>query len=111
MAFLWSSWIEPRRGESQGCGTRRSRARGKAVLLVRFRVRIGLVLVGLLAVPMRGFGVLPGRLVVADHVVVGRLEVVMSGGRVVGGIPVVVLGRSPLPGRRRRGRLGGRGYD
>jgi hypothetical protein len=75
------------------------------------RVRISRLLVGLLAMPIRGFGMLPGPFMLADLVVVGRLEMVMSGGRVVGGGPVVVLGWRALPGRRRCGVLGGRGHD
>jgi hypothetical protein len=74
------------------------------------RVRIGRVLVSLLTVPIRGFGVLPGRFIFADLVVMGGLDVVMSGGCVVSGGPVVVLGWSALPGRRRCGCLGSRGH-
>jgi hypothetical protein len=73
-------------------------------------MRISRVLVSLLAVPIRGLGVLPGRFMLAHLVMVGRLEVVMSSGRVVGGGPVVVLGWGALPGRRRWGVLGGRGH-
>jgi hypothetical protein len=48
---------------------------------------------GPLAVLVRGLGVLLGRFVLAHLVVVGRLKVVMGGGRMVGGGLVMVLGR------------------
>ena len=51
------------------------------------------VLVALFAVVDCGLGVLLGRLVLARFVVVGRLEMMMSSGRVVGGGLVVMLGR------------------
>jgi hypothetical protein len=88
-----------------------ARALDKTTSLARLRVRIGRVLVSLRTVPIRGSGVLPGRVIFADLVVMGGLEVVMSGGRVVSGGPVVVLGWSALPGRRRCGAFGGRGHD
>ncbi len=58
----------------------RSFVRGGRVLVCG-----GRVLLGVPAVPVRGFGVLLGRLVLAHLEVVGRLQVVMRGGRVVGG--------------------------
>ena len=96
--------------EYEDRGPRPTRALDKTASLARLRVRIGRVLVSLLAVPIRGLGVLPGRLMLADLVVVGSLEVVMSGGRVVGGGPVVVLGWGAFLARRRCGACGGRGH-
>jgi hypothetical protein len=46
----------------------------------------------LLAVLERGLGMLLGRFVLAHLVVVGRLQVVVGGGRMVGGGLVMVLG-------------------
>jgi hypothetical protein len=62
----------------------------------------GRVLVGVLAVLVRGLGVLLGRLVLAGLVVVGRLEVVGGGGGVVRRGVVMVLGRGVLVGRCHR---------
>jgi hypothetical protein len=111
MAFLSSSSIDARRVEYEDPAPRPTRALDKTASLARLRVCIGRVLVGLLAVPIRGFGVLPGRFELADLVVVSRLDMVMRGGGVVDGGPVVVLGCRALPGRRRCGALGGRGHD
>jgi len=46
----------------------------------------------LLAVLERALGMLLGRFVLAHFVVVGRLQVVVGGGRMVGGGLVMVLG-------------------
>ena len=53
-------------------------------------MRGGCVLMTVLAVAERGLGVLLGLVMLAHLVVVGRLQVVVSGGRVVGGGLVMV---------------------
>jgi hypothetical protein len=102
--------LEDVRHESEARGPRPTRALDKMVLLARLLVRVGRVFVSLPTVPLRSLGMLLGRFMLAHLVVVSRLEVVMSGGRVVGGGPVVVLGWCALSGRHRCRGLGGRGH-
>jgi hypothetical protein len=93
--------LEDLRHLSEDPGPRSTGALDKTASLARLLVRVDCVLVSLHAVPMGSLGVLLGRLELSQLVVVGRLEVVMSGGRMVGGGSVVVLGWSALSGRRR----------
>jgi len=68
-------------------------------------VRGGCMLMSMLAVLERGVGMLLGRFVLAHLVVVGSLEVVVGGGRMVGGGLVMVLGCGVLGCGRHRSRL------
>jgi hypothetical protein len=80
---------------------------------VRVLMRCGCVLMSVLAVVVRGLGVLLGLLVLARIVVMGGLQVVMRGGRMVRGSLVMVLVCGVLGGCRHRSILPGvhRGCD
>src|SRR5208283_3675061 len=91
----------------RGRGERTPRALGATASLVRVLMRGGCVLVTVLAVAERGLGVLLGLVMLAHLVVVCRLQVVVSGGSVMGCGLMMVLGcgvrgrcchRSILPG-------------
>jgi hypothetical protein len=83
-----------------GCRARASRTFATRALRVRLLVHIHRVPMSEPAVPDRGLGVLPGRFVFAHLVMVGRLQVMMRGGRVMGGGPVMVLRCRMLPDGR-----------
>lgn len=65
-------------------------------------MRGGCVLMTLLAVVVRGVGVLLGLVMLAHIVMMGCLQVVVSGGRVVGGSLEMGLGCGVLGGCRHR---------
>src|SRR5512142_2377853 len=90
------------RPRATGCVRRTTRALDATASLVRVLVRGGRVLVGQLAVLERGLGAPLGLVVLAHVVVVGRLQVVVGGGHMVGGGLVMVLGRGMLGARRHR---------
>ena len=94
----WRHHLQPR--EDRGPST--TRALDTPALLVRVLVRGGRVLTGLLAVLEPSLSVFLGLVVLAHFVVVGRLKVVVGGGRVVSGRLMVVLGRRVLGGRGHR---------
>ena len=65
-------------------------------LFVRVLVRGASVLVSVLSVVVRGVGMLLGRFVLTHLVVVGRLQMMVGGGRMMGGGLMMVLGRGVL---------------
>src|SRR5271157_6505049 len=86
----------------EGRGARMPRALNGAASLVRVLMRGGRVLMSMLAVVERGLGVLLGLVMLARIVVMGCLQVVVSGGRVVGGSLEMGLGCGVLGGGRHR---------
>ncbi len=86
----------------EGRGARMPRALGTEASLVRVLMRCGCVLMTVLAVVERGLGMLLGVVMLARIVVMGCLQVVVSGGRVVGGSLEMGLGGGVLGSRRHR---------
>jgi hypothetical protein len=78
------------------------RALDAVASLVRMLMRGGCVLMTLLAVVDRGLGVLLGLVMLTHIVMMGCLQVVVSGGRVVGGSLEMGLGCGVLGGCRHR---------
>ena len=91
-----------RRINRQRAGARMPRALDAAASLVRVLMRGGCVLVTVLAVVVRGVGVLLGLVMLAHIVMMGCLQVVVSGGRVVSGSLEMGLGCGVLGGCRHR---------